>query len=285
MSYFDHIRACNQYDLSGFAPFTIDGARVGWVRPGFAAHLSAWDHLFSVDERGAVALHTEGGDIEQRSRPLAPVLEELVRQGVLAYLHGEQYVATPGGREDGLVLIDRAASPWFGIRAFGQHLNGYVRDHDGIKLWIGRRAADRIHYPGRLDHLVAGGLPHGISLYDNLIKECREEAGIPEALARRAIPVGLITYVAETRQGLKPDTLYCYDLELPVDFQPRCTDGEVETFQLMPVDQVMQLVRDTDEFKLNCNLVIIDFLVRHGFLGPEQPHYAELVTGLHPRLP
>ena len=258
---------------------------MGWVRPAFAENLSAWDRLFAVDECGAVALRTRGSDIEQRSAPLAAVLEELVQQGVLAYLHGEQYVATPGGRDQGLVLIDRAASPWFGIRAFGQHLNGFVRDRHGLKLWVGRRAADRIHYPDRLDHLVAGGLPHGISLQDNLLKECREEAGIPQQLACRAVPVGVITYVAETPQGLKPDTLYCYDLELPAAFQPRCTDGEVAEFQLLPVEQVMQLVRDTGEFKLNCNLVIIDFLVRHGFLGPDQPDYLDLVTGLHPRLP
>jgi hypothetical protein len=44
-------------------------------------------------------------------------------------------------------------------------------------------------------------------------------------------------------------------------------------------------VRDTEEFKPNCNLVIIDFLVRHGSLEPETAGYSELVTALHPPLP
>jgi 8-oxo-dGTP pyrophosphatase MutT (NUDIX family) len=284
MSYLDHIRACNRHDLSGFIPFSIDGAVVGWVRPAFARSLEPWEGLFSL-KPDRLEMTLPPGELEQRSRPLAEMLETLVTQGILSHLHGEQYVATPAGREQGLVFIDRAAATRFGIRAFGQHLNGFVRSRDGLKLWVGRRSTDRINFPGQLDHLVAGGLPWGIGMQENLVKECREEAGIPEPLARRAVPVGAVTYVSETGQGLKPDTLYCYDLELPEDFQPHCIDGEVAGFHLWPLEQVMETVRGSDEFKLNCNLVIIDFLIRHGCLGPGREDYLELVTGLHPPLP
>ena len=41
-----------------------------------------------------------------------------------------------------------------------------------------------------------------------------------------------------------------------------------------------QLVRTTQEFKTNCNLVIVDFLVRHGYITPDQPHYLKLLRGL-----
>lgn len=284
MSFIDHLHACNRHDLSAFIPVVLDAARVGWVRPSFAARLGRWNELFEVG-RDRLVLRLPAGDIRQRSAPLATVLAELVSQGVLSHLHGEQYAVTPGGREQAVLLIDRAAAPWFGVRAFGQHLNGLVRHRDGLKLWVGRRSPDRVNYPGFLDHLVAGGLPHGIGLRQNLIKECWEEAGIPAALAVRAVPVGQVTYVAETDRGLKPDTLYCYDLELPPDFVPQCTDGEVSEFTLMPVRQVMELVRDSTDFKLNCNLVMIDFFIRHGLIGPEQSDYSELVCGLHPQLP
>ena len=52
----------------------------------------------------------------------------------------------------------------------------------------------------------------------------------------------------------------------------------------MPIEEVARIVRETDDFKLNCNLVIIDFLVRHGYIGPENPKYLEIVQGLHERL-
>ena len=43
---------------------------------------------------------------------------------------------------------------------------------------------------GMLDHIVAGGLPHGITPMDNVIKECEEEASIPEDLARLSKATG-----------------------------------------------------------------------------------------------
>jgi len=39
-------------------------------------------------------------------------------------------------------------------------------------------------------------------------------------------------------------------------------------------------VRDTDDFKFNVNLVIIDFALRHGLVAPDDPDYLDLVTGL-----
>jgi 8-oxo-dGTP pyrophosphatase MutT (NUDIX family) len=128
--------------------------------------------------------------------------------------------------------------------------------------------------------MVAGGLPWDLALTDNLRKECEEEAGIPAELAAQAVPVGAITYCRASKRGLKPDVMYCYDLELPEDFRPQCNDGEVAGFHLWPVEQVAEIVRDSEEFKLNCNLVIIDFLVRHGLLTPEHPDYLEIVQRL-----
>ena len=51
-------------------------------------------------------------------------------------------------------------------------------------------------------------------------KECWEEAGVPKELAAQARPVGAVSYAAMQRAGLKRDVLFCYDLELPLDFVP-----------------------------------------------------------------
>ncbi len=152
---------------------------------------------------------------------------------------------------------------------------------DGLHLWIGVRAKDKLVAPGKLDNLVAGGQPIGLSLTQNLIKECAEEADIPEALARRAHGVGAITYAMAVPEGLRADTLFVYDLALEPDFVPRNTDGEIESFSLMPIDAVAERLRTTDDFKFNVNLVIIDFLIRRGALGPEHPEYLDIVAGLH----
>lgn len=283
MSFLDHIRACNRHDPSRYIPFLVNGITVGRVLPAFAESLLDWPELFRLGE-GSLELNLPQDSFEGRSEAFSAVLTELARRGLITHLHGEQYVATPGGMNEGLLLIDRAAAPYFGTRAFGQYINGYVRDREGLKMWVGRRASDRRHYPGHLDNIAAGGLPYGISMQENLVKECWEEAGIPREMALGAVPVGVLTYNADTHHGFKPDTLYCYDLELSTYFQPECTDGEVEAFYPMPMEEIAALVRETDSFKLNCNLVVIDFLIRHGYLGPEEPDYLALVEGMHPPL-
>ena len=279
MGFFRHIQACNNANLKDYIPFKFGDQLIGHIRPTFAQHLKQWPEAFVVNN-GSVELCLQRLSFAERNNKMAEILAALNEQGYISHLHGEQYEATSNKRGEGVVLIDRAAAACFGIRAFGQHVNGFVRDGDGLKMWLGRRAHDRIIYPGKLDQIAAGGLPYDLSLEDNLAKECYEEAGIPPEIVQQSRYVGTVTYTAESEKGYKPDTLYCYDLELPADFMPVCTDGEVDSFELLPIAEVMALVSETDAFKLNCNLVIIDFLIRHGQIGTDHPEYAGLVSGL-----
>jgi len=281
-AYLRHIHACNPPALEPLIPLLIDQATVGWVRPGLARAIAAELPGFLLDSAG-LGLAAGPADFPARSTALARVADWLVARGTVPSLLGEPYAVTPGGREQALAVIDRAAAPYLGIRTFGQHVNGFVRRQDTLWMWLGRRAHDRHYYPGCLDNLAAGGVPHALSLPANLLKECYEEAGISAELAGRAVPVGLVSYNRLTERGFRSDILYCYDLELPADFQPLNTDGEVEDFLCLPVDEVARLVRETNEFKLNCNLVIIDFLLRHGYISPQDPHYLELAWGLRRR--
>ncbi len=283
MSYLDKIADCNGWNPQDYRRFMIEGIPVGWVSPDFGRRLGDWPRVFHWD--GAVlSLHEGLNGLQQRSAAVAGVLQALVDASELDPFHGELY---PVGveRTRPMMLIDRAMASHFGVHAHGQHINGMVRRGDDISLWIARRARDKRTFPGMLDHLAAGGLPHGLSLRENLLKECWEEAAIPAELAAKARPVGTVSYCKSTSLGLKPDTIYCYDLELPEDFQPRANDGEVESFRLVPLQEVAEWVRDTREFKPNCALVIMDLMIRHGRLDPETEGYPQLVQGLHPSLP
>ncbi len=280
MSYLRHIHACHNFHGDDNAPrFVVAGQQVGWVRPDLVARLLDEAIFVSFDDN-AIHLHSDLQDFHARSAALADLMTRLHAEGVVPLLLDEPYPVTAGAREDALCVVDRACASLFGLKTFGQHLNGYVRRADGLHMWIGRRAKDKPILPGKLDQLVAGGLPYGISLQANLYKECYEEAGIDAATAARAIPVGVISYDSQTPRGIKQELLYCYDLELDDSFVPRCTDGEVDEFLLLPLHEVARLVRDSNDFKANCNLVIIDFLIRHGYLQPDEPDYAALVTGL-----
>ena len=47
---------------------------------------------------------------------------------------------------------------------------------------------------------------------------------------------------------------------------PSPRDGEVESFELRPLPAVLEEVRQSDSFKFNVNLVLIDLFLRAGLL-------------------
>ena len=280
MSLLDRIRECNTREMRRFRPFVVAGRQVGWLKPPFLDELRVFPQVFAVSE-AAVALSPALPTPEARTQAVDEVLRRLAQRGLIEGWRDEAYPVTLRWGTPPLMVMERAAVPHFGVRAYGVHMNGFVREGGRILMWIARRAYDKPTFPGMLDNMVAGGQPEGISLMDNLVKECHEEAGIPEALARRAVPVGVITYAMETPEGLKPDAQFVYELELPRDFAPRAIDGEIHEFMLWPIEKVMDVVTETREFKFNCNLVIIHFLVQHGLISPEHPDYLDIVQGLH----
>ena len=275
-----HIEACNRAQPGDYLPFTIGGAAVGRVRHDIAHRLAEFPDLFVVGVRD-VALHPGFADFDARSAALADAVDRLVKIGIVAKRRRELYPVAARFTDAPLAALDRGAVATLGVRAYGVHVNGLVRKPGGLHLWIGTRAMDKLVAPGKLDNLVAGGQPIGLSLTQNLIKECAEEADLPETLARQAHAVGAITYAMGVGDGLRADTLFVYDLALDAEFVPRNTDGELESFSLMPVEEVAERVRATDDFKFNVNLVIIDFLIRRGVIAPDHPEYLDLLSGLH----
>ena len=119
---------------------------------------------------------------------------------------------------------------------------------------------------------------------DNVVKECGEEAGMSSELARRARSSNTICYVGMNPKGeLSRETLFCYDLKLPHDFTPRAEDKEVEEFTLLSMDSVVEIALGTSKLgivKPNCTLVIVDFLIRHGFITPDDEGFLELLQSL-----
>jgi hypothetical protein len=75
--------------------------------------------------------------------------------------------------------------------------------------------------------------------------------------------------------------LFCYDLAVPKEFEPHNQDGEIADFQLMPIQEALELIRPGDAFKFNVSLVILDFAIRHGILSPDsEPDYEAISGGL-----
>jgi 8-oxo-dGTP pyrophosphatase MutT (NUDIX family) len=279
MSFLDHIATCNTYRAEDFRPLRLGATRIGWVRHDNAAMLQGFPDVFEVTEREVVLI--AGGGFDALSAAVDGVIETLVAEGRIDKWRHEDFAVMPRWGEAPLFKLDRGAVSFFGTRSYGVHINGVRRDGDALKLWIGRRAADKKVAPNKLDNMVAGGIGHGHGLVETMIKEAGEEADLPPALASRAVPVGALTYRMATKLGMREDVLFVFDLDIPADFTPRNTDGEIAEFHLMPAREVVARVRESDDFKFNVNLVIIDFAMRNGLIVPDdEPDYLAIVTGL-----
>ncbi len=164
-------------------------------------------------------------------------------------------------------VIERAASRFWGALTFGAHCNGHVVDAAGhpTHLWIARRSRHKPTDPGRLDNLIGGGVPHGQTPRQALLREAWEEAGLTPAQMAGLQPGGVFELCCEVPEGLQREWLHVYDLALPPGLVPVNQDGEVEEHRLMPVDEALARAA-AGELTTDAALATLDFALRHRLL-------------------
>lgn len=316
---------------SSLLDFRVNGVKLGQVRPNIAKLLCSIsaspvprkDNKDTVGDHAAFCIQWDdsskafltlspmcGTTFESRSAAVAAVTERLKDQKIITGWRNELFPVAPTFYDDPVFAMERAAVSYLGVIEYGVHVIGLVQSSsdNSYQMWMARRAQTKSKFPGMMDHIAAGGQPIGLSLTENVVKECYEEAGIPEAIARQGLrPAGAVTYehyvsskdVVVCKRTMKfTQTIYsihlltcasqercvlfCFDLYLPDDFQPKPVDGEVEQFYLYSMEEVLNsmAIDCPDPIKPNCYTVIIDFLLRHGYISPEVPGYLEVLREL-----
>jgi len=253
-------------------PFRVDhpgrhgGAFAGSVARVHLPALAGWAQDVHIDRQG-VRLAVEPPD---RQRVLAELNSSLADRGRIVAWRNEPYPLLDDTGEL-LTIIERAAARFWGSLTFGAHCNGYVADRHGrpTHLWIARRALDKPTDPGRLDNLVGGGVPHGQTPRQALLREAWEEAGLQPAQLRGLQRGGVYELQRDVPEGLQREWLFVYDLALPESCKPVNQDGEVEELRLVPVERAIRLARQ-GEMTVDAALTTLDFAVRHRLLPAEE---------------
>jgi len=315
------IRDCNRMpdDLrSSIVDFQLDGYVLGKVDPKVAEILCSTSVATTQGDRSVFEMVTpsssgnkeyltlsedaSGTTLDSRTQAVALVMEALKEAGVVTGWRDELYPVSDSFYNPPIFLMERAATDLLGVLSYGVHINGIKQfdvnnDEDDGELplmWMARRSKTKSKYPSMLDHIVAGGQPAGLSLMENVIKECEEEAGIPQEAARPGVnlrPAGVVSYEGAQEHVISGSNsfytisrvvLFNYDLYLPKDFVPKPVDGEVEDFFLWRIDQIKESMSPhyNDPIKPNCYLVIIDYLLRMGFVSPETKGYLDVLQEL-----
>lgn len=229
---------------------------------------------------------------EKRTAALDNVTTQLLSLGVISHKHSDMYPVSSFSEQTrfedsphNLALVNRSTAPYLGIDSIGVHLHCYVcqREKGDNKrliegVWLAKRASTKSHHPNLWDPTVAGGQPVHLSLYENVIKEAQEEAGVPSEWLRldgsRTSQYGTVftdhtddpvTVTTAKPDGtcLKRSIYYSFDLEVPRDWSPISVDGEVSEFKLYSVKELEEELRYGNSLRPAMRSVLLDFMMRH----------------------
>ncbi|XKL61866.1 hypothetical protein PGB90_001699 [Kerria lacca] len=267
-----------------YYPFVVNRVQVGLIRSDILKFLLQYPDVFQF-QSNHVLLNPALKNYVDRSKSVDAVLRDLRSQKVLSTLKGwrdENFEVRATYSTENLLKMDRSATCLFGICNYGVDINGYTNDpKKGLCIWLQKRSRTKQRWPGKWDNMVGGGLSCGYSILETAFKEAEEEASIPNELMLKLKSCGSVSFFFENEQGLFPNTEFVFDLELPPDFIPKNKDGEVEEFELLSAQDALDRTFSS-EFKTTSCPVLIDFLIRHGFIRPDtEPHYPEIVELLH----
>ncbi|XP_075235570.1 uncharacterized protein LOC142332833 isoform X2 [Lycorma delicatula] len=265
-------------------PFVVAGQQVGLVRPDVMVELNSYPEVFIIHS-DSVMLNPAFRDYKERTINVEKVLKDCKLRGTFITLKGwrdESFEVRSVYSEEALLKMDRCATCLFGICNYGVDINGYVNHPEkGLCIWLQRRSKTKQTWPGRWDNMVGGGLSVGFSVLETAYKEAEEEASVTPEMMKTVRSGGCVSFFYESERGLFPNTEFIFDLELPLDFIPKNNDGEVETFELLPAQEALERVLSSD-FKTTSCPVVVDFLIRHGFITPDnEPNFPEVVELLH----
>lgn len=261
-----------------FVPLRVDAEIVGWMDERRAAQLASFGDVFHHAPDG-IRFLAELQTPDARSDALDRIAHLLAAARELTPWRNERYAVASSREAPPYFLLERAAARYFGIHTYAVHVNGLVEVAGRSLMWIARRSPTKAIDPGMLDNLVGGGMPAGADVTATLVKEAWEEAGISPAIARRARPAATLQICRRQPDGLQRETIYAYDLTLPLDFVPAGQDGEVVEQRLVPLEQAAQLIANRsgeDVVTADASLVIADCLIRHGVIPADAPEFAAL---------
>ncbi|CAG62331.1 uncharacterized protein GVI51_M00143 [Nakaseomyces glabratus] len=294
-----------QFRKNVFYMTTHDGVKVGFVNRGILEEIQRVANeelleLFEIKEAENILQFKYNLDFDSRNTRLDELGLKLRDKSKLQGVKGwrnEKYAVWVGKKP--YVLVERALSGVLGIITYGVHVNGYMFDEhtQEIKFWIPRRSKDKPTWPYLLDNVIAGGLGYPYGIEETLYKESIEEANLDkESIQKNIRAGGVVSYFYFPKGNIRDnfynessaivgEVEYIYDLRFDSNMKPSPNDGEVDSFNLLDLQQTIDALVN-NEFKPNCGLIMLEFLIRYGYINAEnEPNYLKIINRMHRSFP
>ncbi len=273
------LRAARTHDEASRVPFEVQWPGHGAVAAGSVARahvkaLTRWPRwLRAGDDHVALIAPADAW-----TDALATMNDALRADGLIRGWRDEVFTLfSTAGEPLGGATMERAATRFWGTLTLGAHCNGYVADAAGApqSMWIARRSASKPTDPGKLDNLIGGGVPHGQSPHDTVVREGWEEAGLAPGQMAPLQRGGLVRLLRDIPEGLQREWIHVFDLALPPQLTPSNQDGEVAEVKLHACADALTLAAG-DAMTVDAALVTLDFALRRRLLPP--PLHAALAA-------
>ena len=294
MSLLRLIQRYKQFDFAGFVPVTaLDDAgqliRLGLTKDEVARDLARLGPDVFLYDGGSLHLNPELTTYAARTEAVDGLLLEASEQGILppktdySHIGGDDWYSV-GDRHKPLFEMRRFYVVYLGVRGYASRLNAY---HDG-QMWVVKRGTGVHEYPGRYDTLVGAGQVIRRTIWEHLLVEAHEEAGLTPADCKNIQSTSMLHIFRRTSRGfLFDENIYLYDLDTGGTITPHIVnEWEVQKIELWPFAKVLHAIHNTEEFRPEAALCLIDFFIRHGVITPDnEPDYDALCFGLRSLLP
>lgn len=120
-------------------------------------------------------------------------------------------------------------------------------------------------------------------------RECQEELCLNPVYTRaNLVACGTASYsmtvTDDGQASFQHQVQYLFEMEFDEEVVPKIGDGEVGEVNLMTLEEVLSALAN-GEFKLNCAMTWLAFLIRHGHVNSEnEPDLLEICSRLHRKL-
>ena len=247
-------------------PLVVAGQVVGSVAEGVLSQIGLQRlldkryQLSNKEHQGAMAwcLDAPADAVTDALNTLAAALQGA---GCCGPWRNEQ-LAVCNAAGEVLATVERGAVRVLGVATRAVHLVGLAPDG---RMWVQQRSMTKPNDPGQWDTLMGGMVPATDSLEQALARETWEEAGLRVDALAGLQHGGHVTLSRPSSEGggagYMVERIDWFSAQVPEALEPHNQDGEVERFELLPLEAVRTRVAQ-GLFTLEAGLVIAGFLGR-----------------------
>lgn len=245
-------------------PMLVAGQVVGSVADGYLNKIGLHrllDKRFKLsnsEHSGALAWHLDVpmGAATEALNTLAADLRDADLCG--PWRNEQLAVCNPAGEV--VATVERGAVRVLGITTRAVHLVGLAPDG---RMWVQKRSMTKPNNPGLWDTLMGGMVSAADSLPQALARETWEEAGLRVEALQGLRHGGHVDFSRPSREGggagYMRERIDWFCAQVPGGMEPNNQDGEVERFDLLPLDALRTQVAQ-GLFTLEAGLVIAGYL-------------------------